>query len=173
MNVPRHERPCVRATRRTTVAAMRSGWRLGLRKGVGSGRASQMWMREGRFDHKGRLECAKEGPITFGTKFAVFCVYPLGFIARRSYYGGLPIFRSELRFATERSESDEDACIGVPDVALVVREGVIARRGVGEQLGAYQSGAGEENENNLRGVLDKGSMHPHNRQFSTEGCPSG
>lgn len=102
-----------------------------------------------------------------------FCVYPLGFIARRSYYGGLPIFRSELRFATERSESDEDACIGVPGVTLVVREGVAARRGVGEQLGVYQSGAGEENENNLRGVLDKGSMHHHNRQFSTEGCPSG
>lgn len=102
-----------------------------------------------------------------------FCVYPLGFIVRRSYDGGLPIFRRELRFVTERSESDEDACIGAPGMTFVVREGVIARCGVDEGLGAYQSGAGEENENNLRSALDKGSMHPHNRQFSTEGCPSG
>ncbi len=34
-------------------------------------------------------------------------------------------------------------------------------------------GALEENENNLPDVLDKSAMHPHNRQFSTEGCPSG
>lgn len=36
-----------------------------------------------------------------------------------------------------------------------------------------RAGAREENENNLLAVLDKSSMHPHNRQFSTEGCPSG
>lgn len=38
----------------------------------------------------------------------------------------------------------------------------------GESLSAL-----EENENNLLDVLDKSAMHPHNRQFSTEGCPSG
>lgn len=36
-----------------------------------------------------------------------------------------------------------------------------------------RAGAREENENNLLAVLDKSSLHPHNRQFSTEGCPSG
>lgn len=38
----------------------------------------------------------------------------------------------------------------------------------GESLSAL-----EESENNLPDVLDKSAMHPHNRQFSTEGCPSG
>lgn len=42
------------------------------------------------------------------------------------------------------------------------------RRMPGDRVGAW-----EENENNLLAVLDKSSMHPHNRQFSTEGCPSG
>ncbi|WP_156429413.1 hypothetical protein [Burkholderia sp. TSV86] len=31
----------------------------------------------------------------------------------------------------------------------------------------------EENENNLSGMLDTKLMYLHNRQFSTEGCPSG
>lgn len=36
-----------------------------------------------------------------------------------------------------------------------------------------RAGVLEENENNLPDVLDRSAMHPHNRQFSTEGCPSG
>lgn len=169
----KHARPCVRATRRTAVAATRRDWRRWTEKRCWICECIPVVDASGPLRSQGRLGCAKDRQIKFGTKFAVFCVYPLGFIARRSYDGGLPIFRRELRFVTERSESDEDACIGAPSVTFVVREGVIARCGVDEGLGAYQSGAGEENENNLRGALDKGSMHPHNRQFSTEGCPSG
>lgn len=169
----RHARPCVRATRRTAVTATRRDWRRWTEKRCWICACIPVVDASGALRSQGRLGCAKDRQIKFGTKFAVFCVYPLGFIARRSYDGGLPIFRRELRFVTERSESDEDACIGAPGVTFVVRAGVIARCGVDEGLGAYQSGAGEENENNLRGALDKGSMHPHNRQFSTEGCPSG
>lgn len=169
----RHARPCVRATRWTTVAATRGDRPRSTKKTCWICARIPVVGASGALRSQRRLGCAIDRQIKFGTKFAVFCVYPLGFIVRRSYDGGLPIFRRELRFVTERSESDEDACIGAPGVTFVVREGVIARCGVDEGLGAYQSGAGEENENNLRGALDKGSMHPHNRQFSTEGCPSG
>lgn len=169
----RHARPCIRVTRRTAVAATRGDWRRWTEKTCWICACIPVADVSGALRSQRRLGCAKDRQIKFGTKFAVFCVYPLGFIVRRSYDGGLPIFRRELRFVTERSESDEDACIGAPGMTFVVREGVIARCGVDEGLGAYQSGAGEENENNLRGALDKDSMHPHNRQFSTEGCPSG
>lgn len=112
----------------------------GLRKRAGSARVSPcipVVDASGVLRSQGRLGYAKDRQIKFGTKFAVFCVYPLGFIVRRSYDGGLPIFRRELRFVTERSESDEDACIGAPGVTFGVREGVIARWGVDEGLGAY------------------------------------
>lgn len=158
-----HRRMRVHAFGRHGVPLREEIGDAGLRKRAGSARASRLWMRAGCFDRKGVSGAQKTGRSSSARNLRFFCVYPLGFIVRRSYDGGLPIFRRELRFVTERSESDEDACIGAPGVTFGVREGVIARCGVDEGLGAYQSGAGEENENNLRSALDKGSMHPHNR----------
>jgi len=41
------------------------------------------------------------------------------------------------------------------------------------RAGSAGSRSREESENNLPDLLDRSAMHPHNRQFSTEGCPSG
>lgn len=77
----------------------------------------------------------------------------------------MAVFRFQRRCrSTLRAESDEDvALIGSTHACL-------SRAGAG---GRWSSGRQEESENNLPDVLDRSAMHPHNRQFSTEGCPSG
>jgi hypothetical protein len=77
----------------------------------------------------------------------------------------MAVFRFQRRCrSTLRAESDEDvALIGGIDACL-------SRAGTEDR---WLSGCQEESENNLPDVLDRCAMHPHNRQFSTEGCPSG
>lgn len=72
-------------------------------------------------------------------------------------------FRRRCR-STLKAESDEDvALIGSTHACL-------SRARTGDRWSGRHR---EEGENNLSDVLDRGAMYPHNRQFSTEGCPSG
>lgn len=72
-------------------------------------------------------------------------------------------FRRRCR-STLKAESDED-------VTLVgSTHACLSRARAGDQWSGRHR---EESENNLQDVLDRGAMYPHNRQFSTEGCPSG
>lgn len=72
-------------------------------------------------------------------------------------------FRRRCR-STLKAESDED-------VTLVgSTHACLSRARAGDQWSGRHR---EESENNLPDVLDRGAMYPHNRQFSTEGCPSG
>ena len=77
----------------------------------------------------------------------------------------MAVFRFQRRCrSTLRAESDEDvALIGSTHACL-------SRARAGDW---WSSKCREESENNLPDVLDRCAMHPHNRQFSTEGCPSG
>lgn len=84
-----------------------------------------------------------------------FLRIPLGFVVRRPYDGGLLIFGvdADLR----RNQNLTEVC------ASTCRA----------ERSASRAGGLEENENNLRDTLDTSLMCLHNRQFSTEGCPSG
>ena len=77
----------------------------------------------------------------------------------------MAVFRFQRRCrSTLKAESGED-------VTLIGRtHACLSRARAGDRWsGRYQEG----DENNLPDVLDRGAMYPHNRQFSTEGCPSG
>lgn len=78
----------------------------------------------------------------------------------------MAVFRFQRRCKSKlKAESDEDVgAVWRSSRACLSRASVVS----GESLSAL-----EESENNLPDVLDKSAMHPHNRQFSTEGCPSG
>ena len=86
-------------------------------------------------------------------------------LAGRSRGRMMAVFRFQRRCrSTLRAKSDEDvAPIGSNPAGL-------SRASGGDR---WSSEASEESENNLPDLLDRCAMHPHNRQFSTEGCPSG
>lgn len=79
----------------------------------------------------------------------------------------MAVFRFQQRCKSLlKTGSDEDVDADGDPLELAFSRGECGCR-------VCRSGALEENENNLPDVLDKSVMHPHNRQFSTEGCPSG
>lgn len=77
----------------------------------------------------------------------------------------MAVFRFQRRCkSTLGAESDED-------VALISStHACLSRARAGDR---WSGGRREESKNNLPDPLDRSAMHPHNRQFSTEGCPSG
>lgn len=86
----------------------------------------------------------------------------------------IQVFRFPARFLPGRRGRRQ----AVPDVPLdsVVRKlGPVADAMTTEKRRRRSNdiGALEEDANNLNEALDTNSMYPHNRQFSTEGCPSG